>query len=135
MDVDPELIAAAEQDHPGPRWVVGDLADLDLPAAGVIEPFDAAVVAGNVLAFVAAGTEAQVLARIAAHLVPDGVAAVGFGAGRGYPLEAFDADLVAAGFSLEHRFGTWDLRPWHDGADFAVSLLRTPATPDPTDPG
>jgi hypothetical protein len=25
---------------------------------------------------------------------------------------------------LEHRFGTWDLRPWSAGNDFAVSVLR-----------
>src|SRR6476620_7265378 len=29
VDVDPELIAAAEQDHPGPRFLVDDLALLD----------------------------------------------------------------------------------------------------------
>ena len=34
VDVDPALIAAAEIDHPGPRWLAADLADLDLPAAG-----------------------------------------------------------------------------------------------------
>src|SRR5918997_6610303 len=31
VDVDPVLIAAAEEDHPGPRWLVEDLAELDLP--------------------------------------------------------------------------------------------------------
>ena len=40
VDVDPVLIEAAEQDHPGPRWLVGDLAELDLPARGITEPFD-----------------------------------------------------------------------------------------------
>jgi 2-polyprenyl-3-methyl-5-hydroxy-6-metoxy-1,4-benzoquinol methylase len=34
VDVDPELIAAARQDHPGPTWLVADLADLELPAPG-----------------------------------------------------------------------------------------------------
>jgi SAM-dependent methyltransferase len=131
VDADPELIAAARQDHPGPSWVVADLAELDLPAAGMPDPFDAAVVAGNVLAFFAAGSEPAVLQRIADHLVPGGIAAVGFGTDRGYPLEDFDADLAAAGFGLEHRFATWDLRPWHAGAEFAVSLLRLP-TPSPT---
>ena len=128
VDVDPELIAAALEDHPGPQWVVADLADLDLPAAGISEPFDAAVVAGNVLAFVAPGTEPDVLRRIAAHLVPGGVALVGFGTERGYALEDFDADLAGAGFELEHRFATWDLRPWQQDAEFAVSVLRLPAS-------
>lgn len=127
VDADPELIAAARADHPGPEWLVGDLAELDLPAAGYPEPFDAAVVAGNVMAFVAPGTEPDVLARIAAHIRPDGIVVVGFGTDRGYPLADFDAHVAAAGLRLEHRFATWDLRPWRDDADFAVSVLRRPA--------
>jgi SAM-dependent methyltransferase len=124
VDADPVLIAAAIEDHPGPRWLVADLAELDLPSMGVTEPFDAAVAAGNVLAFVAPETEGAVLRRIAAHLIPDGLAVVGFGAGRGYELDAFDRDAVGAGFTVEHRFATWDLRPWSDDSDFAVSVLR-----------
>ncbi len=84
------------------------------------------MLAGNVMAFVAAGTERQVLSRVAAHLRPDGVVAVGFGTDRGYPLTDFDADAVGAGLRLEHRFATWDLRPWRDDADFAVTILRRP---------
>ncbi|MFI5487899.1 class I SAM-dependent methyltransferase [Micromonospora echinaurantiaca] len=127
VDADPALVEAARADHPGPRWLVADLAELDLAAAGEPEPFDAAVVAGNVMAFVAPGTEPVVLARIAAHLRPDSAVVVGFGTDRGYPLTEFDAHAVAAGLRLEHRFATWDLRPWRDGADFAVSVLRRPA--------
>ncbi|MFI6824115.1 class I SAM-dependent methyltransferase [Micromonospora sp. NPDC050187] len=124
VDADPVLVEAARADHPGPTWLVADLAELDLPG----EPFDAAVVAGNVMAFVAPGTERDVLRRIAAHLRPDGVLVVGFGTGRGYPLADFDADASAAGLHREHRFATWDLRPWRADADFAVTVLRRPAT-------
>lgn len=127
VDVDPELVAAAEADHPGPRWLVGDLTDLDLPSRGCPDPFDAAVLAGNVMAFVAAGTEGEVLGRVAAHVRADGVVVVGFGTDRGYPLDAFDADAAAAGLVLEHRFATWDLRRWADDADFAVTVFRRPA--------
>ncbi|MFF5056057.1 class I SAM-dependent methyltransferase [Micromonospora sp. NPDC000663] len=127
VDADPALVKAARADYPGPHWLVADLAELDLPALGEAEPFDAAVLAGNVLAFVAVGTEPEVLRRLAGHLRADGVLAVGFGTERGYPLTAFDADAVAAGLRLEHRFATWDLRPWRDDADFAVSVLRRPA--------
>ncbi|GGO19973.1 class I SAM-dependent methyltransferase [Micromonospora parathelypteridis] len=127
VDADPALVAAARADYPGPTWLVADLAELDLPAMGEAEPFDAAVLAGNVLAFVAVGTEPEVLRRVAAHLRPDGVLTVGFGTERGYPLTAFDADAVAAGLRVEQRFATWDLRPWRDDAPFAVSVLRRPA--------
>ena len=123
VDVDPELIAAAREDHPGPIWIMSDLATLELAALGEPEPFDAVVIAGNVLAFVAPETETQVLARLAAHLVPDGFAVTGFHTDR-YNITEFDEHLVNAGFTLEHRFATWDLRPWHADADFAVSVLR-----------
>lgn len=125
VDVDPELIEAARTDHPGPRWLVADLADLDLAVLGEPEPFDAAVVAGNVMAFVAPDTETTVLTRIHDHLRPDGFAVVGFHTDR-YDIRAFDLHLAQAGFVLEHRFATWDIRPWRADADFAVSVLRRP---------
>jgi SAM-dependent methyltransferase len=127
VDVDPQLIAAARADHPGPTWLVGDLSELDLSADGETEAFDAAVVAGNVLTFVAPGTEPVAVARIAAHLRTDGILVVGFGLGRGYALADFDAHCDVAGLVREQRFATWDLRPWHDGGNYAVTLLRQPA--------
>ena len=126
VDADPELIEAARADHHGPTWLVADLAGLDLAATGEREPFDAAVIAGNVMPFLAPGSEAAVLARIAAHLRDDGLVVVGFGLDRGYALADFDTDSVAAGLLLEHRFATWDLRPWQDDAPFAVTALRRP---------
>ncbi|MEU0960145.1 class I SAM-dependent methyltransferase [Micromonospora aurantiaca (nom. illeg.)] len=127
VDADPTLVEAARADHPGPRFLVADLAELDLATQGEAEPFDAAVLAGNVMVFVAPGTERDVLARVAAHVRPDGLVVVGFGTDRGYPVADLDADAVAAGLRPEHRFATWDLRPWRDDADFAVSVLRRPA--------
>ncbi|MFI6131238.1 class I SAM-dependent methyltransferase [Micromonospora sp. NPDC051141] len=127
VDADPTLVEAARADHSGPRFLVADLAELDLPAQGEPEPFDAAVVAGNVMTFVAPGTERAVLARIAAHVRPDGVVVIGFGTDRGYPVAELDGDAVAAGLRREHRFATWDLRPWQDDAGFAVTVLRRPA--------
>jgi SAM-dependent methyltransferase len=127
VDADPALIAAAIEDHPGPRWLVADLAELDLTAAGEERPFDAVVMAGNVLAFVAEGTEPKVFASLAAHVRPDGLVVVGLGTDRGYSVESMDADAAAAGLVLEHRFATWDLRPWRDDAEFGVTVLRRPA--------
>ncbi|MBF5031953.1 MULTISPECIES: class I SAM-dependent methyltransferase [unclassified Micromonospora] len=127
VDADPTLVEAARADHQGPRFLVADLAELDLAAQGEAEPFDAAVLAGNVMVFVAPGTERDVLARVAAHVRPDGLVVVGFATDRGYPVAELDADAVAAGLRPEHRFATWDLRPWRDDADFAVTVLRRPA--------
>jgi SAM-dependent methyltransferase len=124
VDFDPALIEAAEQDHPGPRWLVADLAELDLAAMGEPEPFAAAVLAGNVMVFLAPVTETDVLARVAAHVVPDGFVVTGFHLNRDLSLARFDECVEAAGLRIEHRFATWDLRAWHDEADFAVSVLR-----------
>lgn len=126
VDVDPELIEAARTDHPGPQWLVGDLAELDLPARGIDEKFDAIVAAGNVLVFVAPGTEALVLTRLAAHLKPDAPLVVGFHTDRHLSLAAFDAAVAEAGLRVDLRLATWDLRPWTPESDWAVSILRAP---------
>jgi SAM-dependent methyltransferase len=126
VDVDPVLIEAAVADHPGPTWVVGDLAQLDLASSGITEPFDAAVLAGNVMPYLAPGTGARVLGAVARHLRGDAPIAVGFGLDRGYSLDAFDTDVALAGLRVENRFSTWDLREWTPYSPFAVSVLRTP---------
>ncbi|WP_280236967.1 class I SAM-dependent methyltransferase [Nocardia cyriacigeorgica] len=123
VDVDPVLIAAAEQDHPGPRWLVGDLAELDLPARGIPDGFDVIVCAGNVMTFLAPATRREVLSRLARHLAPDGRAVIGFGADRGYDFEEFFADAAAAGLAVDLRLSTWDLRPFTTDSDFLVAVF------------
>lgn len=123
VDVDPVLIEAAEQDHPGPTWLVGDLAELDLPGRGVAADFDAIVCAGNVVTFLAPQTRRAVLEGFARHLAPEGRAVVGFGAERGYGFGEFFADAEAAGLVVDLRLSTWDLRPFTDGSDFLVAVL------------
>lgn len=125
VDVDPVLIEAAEQDHPGPRWLVGDLAELDLPDQGITTPFDAIVCAGNVLPFLAPSTRGEVLKRLHQHLAPGGRLAVGFGAGRGYEFDEFFRDAAEAGLTPDLTLSTWDLRPLTEDSDFLVSLLRS----------
>jgi 2-polyprenyl-3-methyl-5-hydroxy-6-metoxy-1,4-benzoquinol methylase len=122
VDVDPELIAAAEQDHPGVDWRTADLAELDLD----VEPFDLVVMAGNVMLFLAPHSERRVLERLAAHVVPGGKIVIGFRRQDSYPYERFDEDISAAGLDLQSRFGTWDLEPFEADSDFAVSILRAP---------
>lgn len=124
VDVDPALIAAAQEDYPGPRWLVGDLAELDLPARGIPEPFDIIVAAGNVMTFLAPSTRGEVLSRLRAHLAADGRAVIGFGAGRDYPFGDFLYDAGVAGFAPDLLLSTWDLRPFTDDSDFLVAVLR-----------
>jgi SAM-dependent methyltransferase len=119
VDLDPALIAAAVADHPGPTWLVGDLAALDLP-----ERFDVVYSAGNVLTFVAPADRVTILRRLRAHLTPAGRVVTGFGAGRGYDFDDFLADAATAGLTPDLLLATWDLRPFAAGSDFLVAVLR-----------
>jgi trans-aconitate methyltransferase len=119
IDLDPELIAAAREDYPGPAFSVGDLAELDLPG----HRFDVVVCAGNVMAFTAPGTRVEILRRMRAHLAEGGRVVIGFGAGRDYEFTAFLADAAAGGLTPDLLLSTWDLRPFTSGADFLVAVL------------
>ena len=124
VDGDPVLVAEAQKQHPTATWLVGDLAELDLPAAGIGEPFHVIVCAGNVMTFLAESTRVEVLRRLRAHVRDDGRAAIGFGAGRGYEFADFLADAASAGWAPDLLLATWDLRPFTDDSDFLVALLR-----------
>ena len=124
VDGDPVLVEEAQREHPAATWLVGDLAELDLPAAGMPEAFHAVVCAGNVMTFLAEPTRIEVLRRMRAHVRDDGRAAIGFGAGRGYEFPDFLSDAADAGWAPDLLLSTWDLRPFTDDADFLVALLR-----------
>lgn len=124
VDWDPFLIAAAQEDHPGATWLAGDLVELDLPAHGISEGFDIIVCAGNVMTFLAPGTAPEVLTRMRAHLAPGGRIVIGFGAGRGYELKTFLADVASASLTPDVMLSTWDLRPLEPDSDFVVAVLR-----------
>ena len=123
VDIDPELIAAAEADHPGATWLAQDLSVLDLAADGISTPFDVIVSAGNVMTFLDPATRCDVLGRLLAHLAPEGRLVVGFGADRGYEFEAFFADAASVGLSDDVRLSSWDLRPFGAASTFLVAVL------------
>lgn len=122
-DVDPGMLDTARRKAPGLEWHLADLATLALGRT-----FDAAVMAGNVMIFVAPGTEGEVLHRVAAHVRPGGVVVAGFqlGAGR-LDLDRYDRLAAAAGLELAERHATWDGRPFAPGGDYAVSVHRRAA--------
>lgn len=124
VDIDPVLIEAAEHDHPGPTWLVGDLSTLDLEARGIPEPFDGIVCAGNVLPFAAPSSRGEILRRFWEHLAPGGRAIIGFGTDRGYAVDTFREHAEAAGFDEDLLLSTWDLRPYAADSDFIVAILR-----------
>jgi len=127
VDVDPALVEAAEADHPGPTYGVVDLSELTLDDVGG-EPVDLVVCAGNVMVFLAEGTERRVLERLCAVTRPGGRVVLGFRRGPSYPFEQYDADLAdleSRGIArVESRFSTWHLDPFEPDSDFAVTVLR-----------
>jgi SAM-dependent methyltransferase len=122
VDVDPVLIEAAKLDHPGPQYLLADLATLALPDD--LGLFDGAISAGNVITFVTPGTHVQVLASVHKYLKADSPYVLGFHTER-LDVGEFDVYAKKAGFAIESRFSTWDLRPYRDDAEFAVTILRS----------
>lgn len=120
IDADASLIAAGREQHPGLPLEHRDLLDLT-PDDG---PFEVIVAAGNVLVYVEPGTERAVLRALASVLAPGGAAVFGFATDRDYTPARLDRDAAAIGWRLAHRFATWQLDPWTDDADWAVSVFR-----------
>ncbi len=124
VDLDPALIAAAEHDHPGPTWLVGDISRLGLDQPELGEPgFDVIVCAGNVMGFLDPATRQQALRRLGDALAEGGRLVVGFGSGGDYPFDTFFDDVDAVGLTSELRMATWDLRPFTSDSEFLVTVL------------
>jgi SAM-dependent methyltransferase len=120
LDIDAAMLSSARAKAPDLTWVEGDLAGTALD-----DRFDVVVLAGNVLIFVAPGTEADVVARCAEHLRPGGLVIAGFQVQPdGYDPASFDADASAAGLALVDRWSTWDRAPWSPTDGYQVSVHR-----------
>jgi SAM-dependent methyltransferase len=120
VDLDGGMLEQARHKAPELEWIAGDLGTVDLA-----RQFEVVVMAGNVMVFVAPGTEAAVVANVARHVAPGGALVAGFQLRPGgYGIERYDADAAAAGLALADRFATWDRQLWRPGGDYAVSVHR-----------
>ncbi|MAT05158.1 MAG: SAM-dependent methyltransferase [Acidimicrobiaceae bacterium] len=121
VDLDPPMLEAARAKAPELTWIHGDLRDVD-----VGRTFDVVAAPGNVMVFLAPGTESEVVANLARHLVPGGALIAGFQLGGRYDLQHYDVDCDAAGLTLVDRYATWEGAPWSAGGDYAVSVHTHP---------
>jgi SAM-dependent methyltransferase len=122
VDVDPSMLDVARAKQPGVRWVLADLGEVDLGAT-----FDVVVLAGNVMIFLAAGTEGRVVANLARHVAPGGALVSGFSLEPGrLDLATYDAHAAAAGLVPAGRWSTWEQAPFTPGDAYAVSAHRRP---------
>ena len=118
VDLDPMMLDEARKKAPALEWVLSDLVQLRLR-----REFDAAVLAGNVMLFVGPGTEADVLARIATHVVPGGLVIAGFQLTGRLGIDAYDEAAHGAGLEPDARYATWSREPFADG-DYTVNVHR-----------
>ena len=134
VDIDERMLAEARAKAPQVRWVLDDLADMDLTDTEAAGPggdaprrrFDLIVMAGNVMLFLQPGTEAAVVANMARHLVGGGRLVTGFRMGfTALTFADYDRFAADAGLDLEHRWTTWDRQPY-DGGSYAVTVHRRP---------
>jgi SAM-dependent methyltransferase len=119
VDLDDTMLAAARAKAPHLTWVTADLLGVDLGRT-----FDVVVLPGNVMIFLAPGTERAVVANLADHVAPAGHLVAGFQLRRGYDVERYDADCASAGLALAARYATWEGGPWRSGGDYAVNVHR-----------
>jgi SAM-dependent methyltransferase len=130
VEPDPALVAQSRRTYPDLEVVGSDVLELsadELSRRGRPTEFDLAVLVGNVMVFVAEGTEQRVLARVRSLLAPAGRVLVGFhlrGApttARRYPAEEFVSDAEASGLRVDLRAGSYQLHPPDDA--YAVWVL------------
>ena len=119
VDLDGPFIDAARKKAPELDFVLGDLATVELD-----QRFDVVVMAGNVMIFVAPGTEAAVVARMAAHLSPGGRLIAGFQLNHGLSVEDYNRACEAAGLANEEHWSTWNLNPASANDNYAVVVHR-----------
>jgi len=124
IDIDRVLIEAAQSNHPGPTWIVGDLATTDMTSEPAGGDFDCIVCAGNVMRFLAPDTRRDVLANFRRGLAADGRVVIGFGSGGGpYDFSDYLDDVAAVDLTIDLKRSTWDLRPFSEESEFLVTVL------------
>lgn len=126
-DADPAMIAVAQERDDDTRFVVADLATLELRS----QAFDVVLLAGNVVPFLADGTLVDVLRRLRAHLAPDGMLVTGYalpghepGGSAAVPVADLERAAFGAGLALVQQYATWDRDPFPGDGGYRVSLHR-----------
>jgi len=139
VEPDAALADQSRRTYPDLDVLPLDARSLDADAlAGHGSPtsYDLAVLVGNVMVFLADGTEREVLERVRGLLAPGGRVLVGFHlrggppTARAYPAEEFVADVAASGLRVDLRAGSYELHPPDDG--YGVWVLSRDDAPHVT---
>lgn len=123
VDGDATLINAAMERHPEVRWIVQDLAVLHLEDEA---PFDVIYAVGNVMTFLHPDTRDQVLQGFERHMAPGARLVTGHQPARGWSKDDLCAQMEAVGLTIDHVFGTWEMRPFTASSDFVIVVASKP---------
>lgn len=126
VDLDESMLGQARLAAPGLAWLLADLATLDLAAHVTPAGFDLALLAGNVMVNLAPGTEASVIAHLAATVRARGLVVAGFRLDRQLSAGTYTAECASAGLTEMHRWGDWQRGPY-TGTGFAVMVHQRAA--------
>lgn len=124
VEPDADLVAQSRRTYPGLEVLEADVLSVSPQDVG---SFDLVVCVGNVLVFLAEGTERRVLRLLRSLLRPGGRVLAGFhlaggpAAARSYPPSEFVSDVEASGLRVDLRAGSYELHP--AGDEYAVWLL------------
>jgi SAM-dependent methyltransferase len=119
IDLDVALLDWARSKAPELEWIPADLATM--PPDVAPGPFAATVLAGNVMIFLARGTEGAVLRNLAGRLVPGGLLIAGFQLHSRLSLDEYTTAATSAGLTPVERWSTWDREPFA-GGDYVVAV-------------
>lgn len=119
VDNDADMLDLARAKSDDVRWVLADLATVELDAT-----FDVIVMAGDVLNYVRAGDESRVVMNLAAHLEPSGRVVCGGSVVESAHVRHYDNWCRSAGLELEVRYASWDRIPYDRPGSYHVSVHR-----------
>lgn len=135
IDLDAALLDQARStfgELPVAQVRLDDVSPDSLAAQGFPTAYDLVVCVGNVMVFLAEGTERDVLRQLRSVTTPGGRMLVGFDTDGGpkgsrrYPAGEFNRDAEAAGWLVESQFASFDLRPrTSDDGGFLVTILTS----------
>lgn len=124
VDNDASMLDVARAEAPELSWRLQDLAALEDS-----EEYDLVVAAGNVMVYVAEGTEDEVVQRLAAALRPGGLLVAGWATRRSaqdsrpaLTVPDYDRLTASAGLHPLGRYATWQGEPLTAEADWCVAV-------------
>lgn len=127
VDVDASMVAEGRLDAQlagvDVRLEIGDLLDVGALVADA-GPFDLVAMAGNVVVYLAEGSEPDVVRAVAGQLGADGLLVAGFSADRHVAPDLYDRWCAQSGLQLVAHYSSWDGDPWTPGGGYVVAVHR-----------